>query len=280
MPDMPEIVDSSTISETAPEDDSALIHLNKISVMGGGEYILKEVDLSVSRNEIVTMVGPNGAGKSTLVKIALGLIKPDQGTVISCHGLKTGYVPQSVNLDESLPISVKRFLEVSGTKNTEKLTAALHHVGAGNLLGHSLRNVSGGELRRILLARALLMKPDLMILDEPTSGVDIGGQASLYSLIQWIRDTYHCGILLVSHNLHVVMAATDRVVCLNRHLCCSGTPEHVQQHPEFVSLFGNKVAGELGFYRHDHDHEHDLHGDVHNGHQVSDKSTVKVPEHG
>jgi zinc transport system ATP-binding protein len=280
MPDMPKIVDSPTTLNPVPESDGTLIQLENISVLRGGEHILKRVNLSVSRNEIVTMIGPNGAGKSTLVKIALGLIKPDQGAVISRHGLKTGYVPQSVNLDESLPISVKRFLEVSGTKNSEKLLTALRHVGAENLLEHSLGNVSGGELRRILLARALLMKPDLMILDEPTSGVDIGGQASLYSLIQWIRDTYHCGILLVSHNLHVVMAATDRVVCLNRHLCCSGTPEHVQQHPEFVSLFGTKVAGELGFYRHDHDHEHDLHGDVHNGHQDSDKSTVEAQEHG
>ena len=277
---MPATIGSSAISKPAPESDGALIQLKNISVLRGGEHILKQVDLSVSCNEIVTMVGPNGAGKSTLVKIALGLIKPDQGSVITRRSLKTSYVPQSVNLDESLPISVKRFLEVSGTKNTEKLTEALHHVGAGNLLEHSLSNVSGGELRRILLARALLMKPDLMILDEPTSGVDIGGQAALYSLIQWIRDTYNCGILLVSHNLHVVMAATDRVVCLNRHRCCSGTPEHVQQHPEFVSLFGDKVAGELGIYRHDHDHEHDLHGDVHNAHQDSDKLTIEVPGRG
>ena len=282
---MSENITASATSKPTSEYDGALIHLENISVLRGGEHILKHVDLSVSRNEIVTMVGPNGAGKSTLVKIALGLIKPDQGSVISRSDLKTGYVPQSVNLDESLPISVKRFLEVSGTKNPGKLAEALNHVGAGNLLETSLRDVSGGELRRILLARALLMEPDLMILDEPTSGVDIGGQAALYALIQWIRDTYHCGILLVSHNLHVVMAATDRVVCLNRHLCCSGTPEHVQQHPEFVSLFGDRVAGELGIYRHDHDHEHNLHGDVHSGHQDNDhpdneKLTIKVPGHG
>jgi len=260
---MPESLNSPEISMPVSEPDGTLIQLKNISMLRGGENILKQVDLSVSRNEIVTMIGPNGAGKSTLVKIALGLIKPDQGSVIYHKNLRTGYVPQSVNLDESLPISVKRFLEVSGTKSPDKLMDSLHHVGAANLLNNSLRDISGGELRRILLARALLMEPDLMILDEPTSGVDIGGQAALYSLIQWIRDTYHCGILLVSHNLHIVMAATDRVVCLNRHLCCSGTPEHVQQHPEFVSLFGNKVAGELGIYRHDHDHEHDLHGDIH-----------------
>jgi len=260
---MPKSLNSPGISKPVSEPGGTLIQLENISMLRGGENILKQVDLSVSRNEIVTMIGPNGAGKSTLVKIALGLIKPDQGSVIYQKSLRTGYVPQSVNLDENLPISVKRFLEVSGTKNPDKLMDALHHVGAANILNNSLRDISGGELRRILLARALLMEPDLMILDEPTSGVDIGGQAALYSLIQWIRDTYHCGILLVSHNLHIVMAATDRVVCLNRHLCCSGTPEHVQQHPEFVSLFGNKVAGELGIYRHDHDHEHDLHGDIH-----------------
>ncbi|WP_424948202.1 zinc ABC transporter ATP-binding protein ZnuC [Candidatus Spongiihabitans sp.] len=245
-----------------PATTDALIALSNIGMKRGDEVILDRINLTVSRNEIVTLIGPNGAGKSTLIKIALKLIKPDHGSVVTAENLRVGYVPQSVNLDESLPLSVQRFLEISGAKNSIALRDALHHVGAEKLLGKSLRHISGGEMRRVLLARALLNEPDLLILDEPTSGVDISGQAALYALIQWIRDALSCGVLLVSHNLHIVMAATDRVVCLNRHLCCSGTPEDVRQHPEFVSLFGHGDAGELGIYRHRHDHEHDLHGDV------------------
>ncbi len=283
---MSESVTSTQIDKPAPETTDALIKLNNISMKRGDEVILERINLTVSRNEIVTLIGPNGAGKSTLIKIALKLIKPDQGSVVAAENLNIGYVPQSVNLDESLPVSVQRFLEISGTKNSIALMDALHHVGADKLLGKSLRDISGGEMRRVLLARALLNEPDLLILDEPTSGVDISGQTALYALIQWIRDTFHCGVLLVSHNLHIVMAATDRVVCLNRHLCCSGTPQDVQQHPEFVSLFGLGDAGELGIYRHHHDHEHDLHGDVHEnvhgaepGDEPAHHNNVETKEH-
>ncbi len=241
-----------------------LIELHNISMKRNNAIILEGINLTVSRNEIVTLIGPNGAGKSTLIKIALKLIKPDQGSVVTAHSLHIGYVPQSVNPEQSLPVSVKRFLEIAGTKTTTNETIAdvLHQVGAEKLPQKLLQDISGGEMRRVLLARALLNKPDLLILDEPTSGVDVSGQATLYALIQWIRDCFHCGVLLVSHNLHVVMAATDRVICLNRHLCCSGTPKDVQQHPEFVSLFGHKDASELGIYRHRHDHEHNIHGDI------------------
>lgn len=244
-----------------------LIELHNIGMKRDDAIILDGIDLTVSRNEIVTLIGPNGAGKSTLIKIALKLMKPNQGSVVTAKNLKTGYVPQAVSLDRSLPLSVKRFLEISAIKTrpplkNQAITDALSHVGAEKLPEKSLQDISGGEMRRVLLARALLNKPDLLILDEPTSGVDVSGQATLYTLIQRIRDSFHCGILLVSHNLHIVMAATDRVVCLNRHLCCSGTPEDVQQHPEFVSLFGRNEAKELGIYRHQHDHGHNLHGDV------------------
>lgn len=240
---------------------NSLIELNNISMRRDDVIILERINLTVSRNEIVTLIGRNGAGKSTLIKIALKLIKPNQGSVVTAANLKTGYVPQSVNLDWSLPVSVKRFLEISGTRNrsalkNQAIVEALSHVGAEKLLGKSLRDISGGEMRRVLLARALLNKPDLLILDEPTSGVDISGQTALYTLLQWVRDTLHCGVLLVSHNLHIVMAATDRVVCLNRHLCCSGTPEDVHRHPEFVSIFGHREARGLGIYRHHHNHEH------------------------
>ena len=275
---MPESVTSTQIDKPMPEITDALIELNNIGMKRGDEVILERINLTVSRNEIVTLIGPNGAGKSMLIKIALKLIKPDQGSVVAAKNLNIGYVPQAVNLDESLPVSVQRFLEISGTKNRIALMDALRHVGAEKLLGKSLRDISGGEMRRVVLARALLNEPDLLILDEPTSGVDISGQTALYALIQWIRDTFHCGVLLVSHNLHIVMAATDRVVCLNRHLCCSGTPQDVQQHPEFVSLFGHGDAGELGIYRHRHDHEHDLHGDVHRA-EPAHHNNVETKEH-
>ena len=176
--------------------------------------------------------------------------------------LNIGYVPQSIDHDETLPITVKRFLSMAGKIDNTELRMTLQQVGAEKVFEHRLSQISGGEMRRVTLARALLTRPDLLILDEPSSGVDISGQANLYGLIQKIRDQYQCGVLLVSHNLHVVMAATDRVVCLNKHLCCSGTPEDVQQHPEFVSLFGQQNSETLGIYRHDHDHDHDLHGDI------------------
>ncbi len=243
-------------------ENNALIRLKNIRIKRGNRLILDDINLSVCRNEIVTLIGPNGAGKSTLVKIALGLTRPDQGSVEKQKQLGIGYVPQSVDLNEGLPVTVQRFLEISATKDPHNLIESLARVGAEKLLSKSLSDISGGEMRRVLLARALLARPDLLILDEPASGIDVSGQTALYALIQWIRDQYQCGVLLVSHDLHIVMAATDKVICLNRHLCCSGTPEDVQHHPEFVALFGRRDAGALGIYRHHHDHEHDLHGNV------------------
>jgi zinc transport system ATP-binding protein len=239
-----------------------LLCLSNVSVIRNGQTILSDINLCVKPGEIVTLVGPNGAGKSTLVKTALGLEKPTTGKVMRSGSLNIGYVPQSIDHDETLPITVKRFLSMAGKIDNAELRMTLQQVGAEKVFEQRLSQISGGEMRRVTLARALLTRPDLLILDEPTSGVDISGQADLYGLIQNIRDQYQCGVLLVSHNLHVVMAATDRVVCLNKHLCCSGTPEDVQQHPEFVSLFGQQNAETLGIYRHDHDHDHDLHGDI------------------
>ena len=240
----------------------AILKLREVSVHRQGETLLDRVSLEVNRGEIITLIGPNGAGKSTLVKTALGLMRPSTGSVSVLPGLRIGYVPQNVQLDPSLPVSVERFLQLSDSSTESAMQEVLDLVGASTILARNLRDISGGEMRRVLLARALLPNPELLILDEPTSGVDITGQEALYTLIQRIRDKFNCGVLLVSHNLHVVMAATDHVVCLNRHLCCSGTPEDIRHHPEFVSLFGQKSAETLGIYRHQHDHDHDLHGDV------------------
>lgn len=239
-----------------------LIDLRNISVIRGNETILDDIRLSVARNEIVTLIGPNGAGKSCLVKIALGLMQPDRGSIITSPDVRVGYVPQSVNIDRSVPVNVTRFLQLSGIREKRRLDEALELVGGEQLKKKPLQDISGGELRRVLLARAILKSPDLLILDEPTAGVDISGQTSLYALIQTVRDQTRCGVLLVSHNLHIVLAATDKVFCLNRHICCSGTPEDVQKHPEVVSLFGQENAATLGVYRHLHDHEHNLHGDI------------------
>ena len=243
-------------------DDNTLLRLEGISVIRRDERILDKVSLTVGRGEIVTLIGPNGSGKSTLVKTALGLIKPDQGRVFHQPHYRVAYVPQSMDIDETLPLTVQRFFRLHTRCEPSSIKQALVKTGTPHLVDASLHKLSGGEMRRILLARAIIHKPDLLILDEPTAGVDISGQAALYALIQDLRDTLDCGVLLVSHDLHIVMAATDKVVCLNRHLCCSGSPENVSRTPEFAQLFGDKLAKELAVYHHHHDHEHGLHGEV------------------
>jgi zinc transport system ATP-binding protein len=242
--------------------DQTLLSLKNVSVIRRGERILDKVSLTVQGGEIVTLIGPNGSGKSTLVKTALGLIKPDSGQIIRSPLYSMAYVPQSIDIDETLPITVQRFFRLHSRAARTTYVAALEQTGAAHLIDTSMHHLSGGEMRRVLLARAIVRKPALLILDEPTAGVDIGGQAALYALIQDLRDKLQCGVLLVSHDLHIVMAATDRVVCLNRHLCCSGTPQSVSRSPEFAHLFGDSLARELAVYHHHHDHEHGLHGEI------------------
>ena len=242
--------------------ENTLLRLDEVSVIRQDKPILDKVSLTVGRGEIVTLIGPNGSGKSTLVKTALGLIKPDHGRVDHDPQYRVAYVPQSMDIDETLPLTVHGFFRLHSRCEPSDILQALEQTGIAHLVSASLNQLSGGEMRRVLLARAILHNPDLMILDEPTAGVDISGQAALYALIQSLRDGLNCGVLLVSHDLHVVMAATDKVVCLNRHLCCSGTPESVSQTPEFAQLFGEKLASELAVYHHHHDHEHGLHGEI------------------
>ena len=252
----------SSMKTSKQEKDKPLLRIGKVSLTRQDNVILDNVSLSVARNEIVTLIGPNGSGKSTLVKIALGLIKPDSGGIQINAQHQLAYVPQNMSIDETLPMTVSRFLSLHAPENKSGQLEALDKTGASQLINASLHALSGGEMRRVLLARAIILKPDLLILDEPTAGVDISGQAALYALIQDLRNTLACGILLVSHDLHIVMAATDKVVCLNRHLCCSGTPASVSQTPEFSHLFGETLARELAVYHHHHDHEHGLHGEV------------------
>lgn len=226
-----------------------------------GFTAVDNVDLSVKKGHIHALIGPNGAGKTTLVRAVLGLLKPDHGQVWRKPRLRVGYMPQKLHVDPTLPLSVLRFLRLVPGVDRARALAALGEVGAEHVIDSPLQKISGGEMQRVLLARALLREPELLVLDEPVQGVDVAGQAELYRLIGVLRDRYGCGVLMVSHDLHLVMSATDQVVCLNRHVCCSGHPEQVSSDPAFVELFGQD-ARSLAIYHHQHDHSHDLHGSV------------------
>jgi len=229
----------------------------------GRHELLSRVDLELSEGEILSLIGPNGAGKTTLVRVLLGILKPTAGRVERRPGLVVGYVPQRLHVDPTLPLSVRRFLTLGGLRRARgRPSAALAEVGALHLERALMSELSGGEFQRVTLARALLRDPDLLILDEPAQGVDFNGQLELYALIERVRDQRGCGVLLVSHDLHVVMAATDRVICLNRHVCCAGRPEAVSRHPEYLNLFGARAARKVAIYTHEHDHAHDLAGEV------------------
>jgi zinc transport system ATP-binding protein len=239
-----------------------LVEVRGLTVRRGGHEVLSQVDLTVNAGKIITVVGPNGAGKTTLLRAAMGLLRGAEGSVRRRPGLTIGYVPQSLMIDPVLPLNVRRFLSL-GVKAAKGGRAALMaQVDVPHLIDRPMSALSGGELRRVLLARALLREPDLLVLDEPVQGVDVGGQVEIYELIARLRDRHGFGVLMVSHDLHLVMAATDHVVCLNRHVCCDGAPEAVQRHPEYMALFGDRVALGFALYAHHHDHDHDAHGNV------------------
>lgn len=246
-----------TNKNTAP-----LLEIHRVCKNYGDHQALSNVDLKIHRGEIVTLIGPNGSGKTTLVRIALGLLETDSGKVEHLKNLKIGYVPQQIHIDATLPLTVSRFLTIGKRRSLvlAPLSEVTKEVGIAGLLDKQLNSLSGGELRRVLLARALLQKPEFLVLDEPSAGVDVSGQAELYNLIRNIRDLHDCGILLVSHDLHFVMAATDRVVCLNHHICCDGRPETVSKHPDYLSLFGPQTN--MAIYAHHHNHSHELSGEV------------------
>ena len=246
----------------AGEAPAPLVALRGVSLGFAGLSVLSRVDLDIAPGEIVTLIGPNGAGKTSLVRIVLGLQAASSGTVERRPDLTVGYLPQRLAIDPVLPLSARRLLDLPRPRPEERVRAALAEVGAEALVERQVRALSGGELQRLLLARALLRDPDLLVLDEPLQGVDFSGQVELFELIAGLRTRRGCGVLMVSHDLHVVMAGTDRVVCLNRHVCCSGRPEAVTRHPEYLALFGQRAATSLAVYSHAHDHEHDLAGRV------------------
>ncbi len=226
--------------------------------------VLTGINLQVNPGEIVTLIGPNGAGKTTLVRIALGLQAPSSGQRLVKKGLRIGYMPQKLHIDDTMPLTVNRFLKLTGCRLTA-VYDALSRTGVAHVLQSPLQSLSGGELQRVLLARALLHKPHLLVLDEPVQGVDVTGQKELYQLITDIRNESksqeHCAVLMVSHELHLVMASTDKVICINQHVCCSGHPHQVKQHPAYLRLFGGE-SDELAVYTHHHDHHHGVDGHI------------------
>jgi len=233
-----------------------------VSFAEGGTSILERVVLAVRARELVSLIGPNGSGKTTLVRILLGLAKPTSGKVERRPGLRIGYVPQRLAIDRAMPLTAERFLALAPRGGAAERRAALAELGIAHIAGRAVQAVSGGEFQRLLLARALLAEPELLVMDEPAQGIDVAGQAELYHWIATLRDKRGCGVVLVSHDLHLVMAATDTVICLNHHVCCTGQPEAVARHPEYLALFG-PASQEIAVYAHKHDHVHDAAGHVH-----------------
>ncbi len=234
-----------------------LIEARRLTVRRGGQPILDAVDFVISAGEIVTIVGPNGSGKSTLIRALIGLEPLSAGSVSRRPGLAIGYVPQRLHVEATLPLTVARFLSLPASVTRGEAADALARTGVPGIGGRQLVALSGGQLQRVLLARALLARPAILILDEPTQGLDQPGTAAFYRLIEEVRRETGAAVLMVSHDLHVVMSASDRVVCLNHHVCCEGAPKVVSAAPEYRALFGLGTGGAFALYRHEHDHDHD-----------------------
>ena len=242
-------------------DQNILVKLNDAGLQLNNKWLVKGVSLQVEKGKIVTLIGPNGSGKSTTAKIALGIYKNIEGSVEKFTN-NVGYVPQKISIDWTLPLRVKDFMVLTDDIKDELLDEALSLTGVIHLKEKNLGNLSGGEFQRVLLARAISKKPELLVLDEPVQGVDFTGEIALYELIKKISEKLNCGILLISHDLHTVMSATDHVVCLNGHVCCSGSPKDVARNNEYKALFGEQASQTLSVYEHKHDHEHSIDGNI------------------
>ncbi len=242
-------------------EKNILVKLNNVGIQQNDKWLVKGVSLEVEKGKIVTLIGPNGSGKSTTAKIALGIYKNIEGNVEKLTN-NIGYVPQKISIDWTLPLRVKDFMVLTDNIKDELIDEALSLTGVIHLKEKNLGNLSGGEFQRVLLARAISKKPELLVLDEPVQGVDFTGEIALYELIKKISDKLNCGILLISHDLHTVMSATDHVVCLNGHVCCSGSPKDVARNNEYKALFGEQASQTLSVYEHKHDHEHSIDGKI------------------
>jgi|TARA_B110000305_G_C19438335_1_gene640297 zinc transport system ATP-binding protein len=246
--------------------ENLLIELNNCGVYRNEKWLVRGVSIKVYKGQIVTLIGPNGSGKSTTAKMALGILKPDEGKNLVQNDIKVSYVPQKISIDWSLPLRVIDFMNLIERHNLNNITETLSLTGIKHLLYDDVRNLSGGEFQRLLMARAIAKKPDFLVLDEPVQGVDYPGEIALYKTIQEIVKNLNCGILLISHNLHVVMSQTDHVVCLNGHVCCSGAPKSIVKEAEYIKLFGKNMDPTLAFYEHEHDHNHLPDGSIDHSH--------------
>ena len=233
-----------------------LLKIKNLCVKYGRKLALQNIELELNLNEIVTIVGPNGSGKTTLFKAIIGTAALNRGSIEKASNLKIGYVPQQINIDHTLPLTVERFLLLAGKTRSASLVKAFENIGTKDLLQAQMSKLSGGELQRVLLSQALINEPNLLLLDEATRGLDQAGAASFYRTIEDIRNDTGCAVLMISHDLHVVMGASDRVICLNGHICCQGTPDNVASSPEYQTLFGSNLDGALALYKHKHNHLH------------------------
>ena len=245
------------------KENNPLIKLDNAGVYKSSKWLVRGISFEINNGQIVTLIGPNGSGKTTTAKMILNILNADEGLVAS-NTNKMAYVPQKINIDWTMPLRVIDFMKITSSINNAQITEALTLTGVEKLLYDEVHNLSGGEFQRVLIARAVAKKPELLVLDEPVQGVDFNGEIALYNLIKKISDKLNCGILLISHDMHFVMSATDHVICLNGHICCSGTPSSVVKNPAYIKLFGEHNAETLSYYQHHHDHSHNNDGSVSN----------------
>jgi zinc transport system ATP-binding protein len=245
------------------KENNPLVKLENAGVYKSSKWLVRGISFEVNKGQIVTLIGPNGSGKTTAAKMILNILNADEGLITS-NTNKMAYVPQKINIDWTMPLRVIDFMKITSTINNTQIIEALTLTSVEKLLYNEVHNLSGGEFQRVLIARAVAKKPELLVLDEPVQGVDFNGEIALYNLIKKISDKLNCGILLISHDMHFVMSATDHVICLNGHICCSGTPSSVIKNPAYIKLFGEHNAETLSYYQHHHDHSHNNDGSVSN----------------
>jgi zinc transport system ATP-binding protein len=245
------------------DKNNSLVKLENAGVYRSSKWLVRGISFEINKGQIVTLIGPNGSGKTTTAKMILNILDTDEGMATS-NTSEMAYVPQKINIDWTMPLRVIDFMKITNNLNNTQITDSLTMTGVDKLLYNQIHSLSGGEFQRVLIARAIAKKPDLLVLDEPVQGVDFNGEIALYNLIKKISSTLNCGILLISHDMHFVMSTTDHVICLNGHICCSGNPSSVVKNPEYIKLFGEHNSETLSYYQHQHDHSHNNDGSVSN----------------
>ena len=243
------------------DQNKLLVKLENAGVYRSSKWLVRGISLEINQGQIVTLIGPNGSGKTTTAKMILNILNTDEG-LVKGNTNKMAYVPQKINIDWTMPLRVIDFMKITSSLNNTQITESLVMTGVDKLLYNQIHSLSGGEFQRVLIARAIAKKPDLLVLDEPVQGVDFNGEIALYNLIKEISVNLNCGILLISHDMHFVMSTTDHVICLNGHICCSGSPSNVVKNPEYIKLFGEHNSETLSYYQHQHDHSHDHDGSI------------------